>query len=61
VIDLADRVLVMRQGRIVASLEPQGLTQERLVGLIVGYEEGIAPDAGREGAASSASTKARRG
>jgi simple sugar transport system ATP-binding protein len=38
VIELADRVLVMRQGRLVASLEAGEVSQNRLISLIVGYD-----------------------
>jgi ABC-type sugar transport system ATPase subunit len=38
VIELADRVLVMRQGRLVASLEASDVSQDRLISLIVGYD-----------------------
>jgi ABC-type sugar transport system ATPase subunit len=38
VIELADRVLVMRQGRLVASLEASEVSQDRLISLIVGYD-----------------------
>jgi simple sugar transport system ATP-binding protein len=40
VLELADRIIVMRHGRKVADLEAKGVTQDRLVQLIVGYEAG---------------------
>jgi ABC-type sugar transport system ATPase subunit len=38
VIELADRVLVMRHGRLVASLTASEVSQDRLISLIVGYD-----------------------
>jgi fructose transport system ATP-binding protein len=38
VLELADRIIVVRHGRVVADLPAQGLTQDRLIALIVGYE-----------------------
>jgi simple sugar transport system ATP-binding protein len=38
VIELADRVLVMRHGRLVAALEASEVSQDRLISLIVGYD-----------------------
>jgi ABC-type sugar transport system ATPase subunit len=41
VLELADRIIVMRHGRKVADLEAKEVTQDRLVQLIVGYEAGM--------------------
>ena len=38
VLDLADRVVVLRHGRKVADLPGPELTQDRLIELIIGYE-----------------------
>lgn len=38
VIDLADRIAVMRQGAKVAELKGDGISHDRLIALIVGYE-----------------------
>ena len=37
VLELADRIVVVRHGRVVADLPADGVTQDRLIGLIVGY------------------------
>jgi ABC-type sugar transport system ATPase subunit len=38
VLDLADRITVMRDGRVIATLEAQGTSVEQLIGLMVGRE-----------------------
>ena len=38
VLELADRIVVIRHGRRVADLPADGVTQDRLIALIVGYE-----------------------
>jgi ABC-type sugar transport system ATPase subunit len=40
VLQLSNRVVVMRHGRKVAELSGESVTHDRLIGLIVGYEEG---------------------
>jgi fructose transport system ATP-binding protein len=42
VLELADRVVVMRHGMKVAEIASEGVTQDRLIALIVGFED---PDA----------------
>ena len=41
VIELADRVVVMRHGEKVADLPAEGLGQDRLIELIIGYERSV--------------------
>ncbi len=40
VLEIADRIAVMRRGRLVAVIERRGATTERLLALITGLEEG---------------------
>jgi ABC-type sugar transport system ATPase subunit len=43
VLALADRVVVLRQGRKVADLDATALSQDRLIALIVGFEDPTVP------------------
>jgi ABC-type sugar transport system ATPase subunit len=43
VLALADRVAVLRQGRKVADLSATELSQDRLIALIVGFEDPTVP------------------
>ena len=43
VLELADRIVVMRHGNKVADLPAHGVTQDELIGLIVGYDKSGAP------------------
>jgi fructose transport system ATP-binding protein len=44
VMDVADRIVVLRHGRKVATLMREDATQERIVSLIVGFEQGDVED-----------------
>jgi ABC-type sugar transport system ATPase subunit len=43
VLALADRIVVIRQGRKVADLKAAGVSQDRLIALIVGFEDPASP------------------
>ena len=53
VLDLADRITVMRDGRLVETLDNRNVTEDRLIRAMVGRDDGGSCDFGAEGSSRS--------